>query len=222
MASLAPSSSLPANRSRPRFWGTLALVALFAAGLYYWFDAALQYLLRPEESVFRRYWPNRLWLVAHIAGGSLALLTGPFQLWSGFRHWQPRLHRGLGYVYALGIAVGGGSSFVLAIRSSIPDFGFALFFLGFAWWHTLGMALIAIRNRRFEAHRDWMIRSYIVTFGFVMFRFIVDWPVFAGLGRTKLAAVAWACWVLPLLIAEIFLHWRHVGPRRAAAEKSGA
>ena len=222
MALASPTSPLAAANVRSRLWLALALCALFAAGLYYWFDAALRYFVHQNEAVFRRYWPNRIWLLAHIAGGSLALLTGPFQLWSGFKRWQPKLHRGLGYVYAVGILLGGGASFVLSVRSSIPDFGFALFFLGFAWWLTLGMALVAIRNRRFDAHRDWMIRSYIVTFGFVTFRYIVDWQVFNSLGRSKLAAVAWSCWVLPLLIAEIFLHWKSVVPRREANARAAA
>ncbi len=209
--SARPDSS---SSSRARIVLALALTALLAVGIYYWFDAALRYFRDYNETVFRRYWPNRMWLLAHIAGGTFALLLGPFQFWTGFRMRRPRLHRVLGYGYALGILLGGGASFVLSVRSEIPDFGFALFFLGFGWWLTLGMALVAIFNRRFEAHRDWMIRSYIVTFGFVAFRLMVNWSVFSGLGRSKLAAVAWACWVVPLLVAEIFLHWKEVGPRK--------
>ena len=220
MATLAPTSPMAAGSSRSRYWLALALGALFAAGGYYWFDAALRYLVHQDEAVFRGYWPNRIWLLAHIGGGSLALLTGPFQLRSGFRLRQAKLHRFLGYVYTVGILVGGAASFVLAVRSSVPDFGFALFFLGLAWWVTLGMALVAIRNRRFDAHRDWMIRSYLVTFGFVTFRYLVDLPVFNRFGQSKLAAVAWSCWVLPLLVAEVFLHSKNVGPRREANPRS--
>ena len=32
-----------------------------------------------------------------------------------------------------------------------------------------GMALIAIRRRNFIQHKEWMIRSYVVTFAFVTF-----------------------------------------------------
>lgn len=195
----------------------LVLLALLGAALYFWFDSALHYFRNFDAAGFRRYWPSRGWLMAHIVGGTFALMLGPFQFWTGFKLRRPKLHRLMGYGYALGILLGGGSSFILSVRSSIPDFGFALFFLGFAWWLTLGMALVAIRNRRFDAHRDWMIRSYIVTFGFVTFRYVVDFEVFNGLGRSKLAAVGWMCWVVPLLIAEIFLHWKSVAPRKGAA-----
>lgn len=195
----------------------MVVVALLGVAVHFWWDSAVRYLTNYSEAGYRRYWPNRLWLVAHIAGGTLALILGPVQFWSGFKLRWPRAHRTLGYAYALGIIAGGGTAFVLAVRSSLPDFGFSLFFLGVAWWLTLGMALVAIRNRRFDAHRDWMIRSYIVTFGFVTFRYVVELDVFNGLGRTKYAAVGWMCWVLPLLLAEIFLHWRHVAPAKRAA-----
>lgn len=211
-----PANSLSAT-NRPRLLLALALLALLGAAVYFWFDSALRYFLQFDPAVYRRYWPSRGWLIIHIVGGTVALLLGPFQFWTGFKMRRPQLHRMLGYGYCLGILLGGASSFVLAIRSSIPDFGFALFFLGVAWWHTLGMALVAIRNRRFDAHRDWMIRTYVVTFGFVTFRYVVEFQVFSSLGRSKLAAAAWMCWVLPLMIAEIFLHWKSVAPRRVTA-----
>ncbi len=206
----------PKEKGRAPFGLLLALGALLAVAVYYWFDSPLHYFRNFDQAGFRRYWPSRGWLIVHITGGTIALLLGPFQFWSGFKMRRPKLHRLLGYGYALGILVGGGASFVLSQRSSLPDFGFSLFFLAFAWWLTLGMALVAIRNRRFDAHRDWMIRSYIVTFGFVTFRYVVEFQAFNGLGRAKFAAIGWMCWVLPLLVAEIFLHWRHVAPRKNA------
>jgi hypothetical protein len=211
-----------ASNTRSRLALALVLLALFSVGVYFWLDAALRYFLHFDESVFRRYWPNRGWLTTHIAGGTLALLLGPFQFWTGLKRRQPKLHRLLGYTYSLGILLGGATSFVLAFRASIPDFGFSLFFLGVAWWVTLGMALIAIRNRRFDAHRDWMIRSYIVTFGFVTFRYVVKWELLNGLGRGKLASAGWACWVVPLLIAEIFLHWKSVAPQKRTTTQAEA
>ncbi|MBL9203881.1 MAG: DUF2306 domain-containing protein [Opitutaceae bacterium] len=192
----------------------LAVLTLLGVAAHFWWDNALAYFANYNETGYRRYWPNRIWLIAHIAGGTLALALGPIQFWSGFKLRWPRAHRLLGYAYALGILAGGGAAFVLAVRARLPDFGFSLFFLGVAWWVTLGMALVAIRNRRFDAHRDWMIRSYIVTFGFVTFRYVVELELLNGLGRSKYAAIGWACWVLPLLFAEIFLHWRNVAPRK--------
>ena len=45
---------------------------------------------------------------------------------------------------------------------------------------------------------------------------VVELQAFNGLGRAKFAAVGWMCWVVPLLIAEIFLHWKSVAPHKVA------
>lgn len=47
-------------------------------------------------------------------------------------------------------------------------------------------------------HRSWMIRSYLVAFGFVTFRVI---------NLTLTGAAAWLCWTIPLLLAEVSLRW---------------
>jgi hypothetical protein len=39
------------------------------------------------------YWTMRGWLLMHITGGMVALLTGPFQFWTGFRMRYVNLHR---------------------------------------------------------------------------------------------------------------------------------
>ena len=74
------------------------------------------------------------------------------------------------------------------------------------------MAILAIRHHAYEQHREWMIRSYTVTFAFVTFRLADQW-----LGDLHLAPrdaiftiMAWACWAVPLLIAEPFLQLRRM------------
>ena len=43
-----------------------------------------------------------------------------------------------------------------------------------AWIITTSMAVLAIRGRNVIQHREWMLRSYTVTFAFVIFRLVVD------------------------------------------------
>jgi len=50
-----------------------------------------------------------------------------------------------------------------------------LFTLSIAGLITTGMALYAIRTRRIEQHREWMLRSYTVTVGFVTYRLTSYW-----------------------------------------------
>jgi hypothetical protein len=59
------------------------------------------------------------------------------------------------------------------------------------------MALYAIRERAIEAHKIWMIRAYVVTFGFVTFRLVEIWlPAFAAREVTAI----WLSWVVPLFV----------------------
>jgi hypothetical protein len=61
--------------------GSMAILGLAGAGaLVFIAAAAMPYFLRIEEAQFRQYWPIRGWLLAHVAMGMVALLTGPVQL----------------------------------------------------------------------------------------------------------------------------------------------
>jgi hypothetical protein len=191
----------------------LGAAALVFLALRFFLRDPLHYILDQSEGSFGRYWPNRWWLLLHIAGGTLALFAGPFQFWTGLRRRHLEIHRWTGRLYLTGILLGGGAGFYLSFHTRPPDFGVALFMLAAAWWTTSGMALVAILRRQIQAHREWMIRSYVVTFAFVSFRWLVEWPVWDFLGSTRLAAVGWLSWVVPLLLTDVLLQWRRtVGP----------
>ncbi len=92
-----------------------------------------------------------------------------------------------------------------------------------AWVLTTGMALYTIRRRRIEQHRDWMLRSYIVTFAFVTFRLASTWldgwihvPVDSVADELD-TTLAWACWAVPLLFAEPFIQLRSMRRQARAA-----
>jgi hypothetical protein len=104
---------------------------------------------------------------------------------------------------------------------TIPPSHFAyaggLFALSTVWLLTTTMAVIAIRNRQFEQHREWMLRSYTVTFAFATFRLIYDYWVAPPDGTAWAddfaAFLAWACWVVPLVLLEAVLQLRKVSQR---------
>src|SRR5690242_8642251 len=65
-----------------------------------------RYYLNYNEQAFTdpvrgalNYWAMRGWLVMHMTGGMVALLTGPWQFWTGFRVRYARLHRWTGRVF---------------------------------------------------------------------------------------------------------------------------
>jgi Predicted membrane protein (DUF2306) len=188
--------------------GWLGAAALLFVGLRFFALSAGHYMIDFSQASYTRYWPDRGYLLVHIIGGSLALLSGPFQIWSGLRRRVLKVHRLIGFTYLGGVVLGSAGAFYMASISPIPTFGVALTVLAFAWLLTSGMAVLAIKNRRIDVHKEWMIRSYIVTYGFVSFRFIDEMGLFAKLGNERLATTAWICWTIPLLFAEVAMQWK--------------
>jgi uncharacterized membrane protein len=163
------------------------------------------------------YWPRRMGLIAHLTGGTLAISVGLVQIWLGLTNRVNALHRVLGKLYAVGVLIGslGGFYLALTIPGHLP-YSAGLFMLCVAWVLTTSMALYAIRTRRIDQHREWMLRSYTVTFAFVTYRFASIW-----LERWIHVAqdphvddidtlLAWACWAIPLLFAEVLIQLRRM------------
>ena len=102
-------------------------------------------------------------------------------------------------------------------------FGTGLMGLATAWLTTTFMAFLAIKRSLMEQHKEWMIRSYVVTFAFVNFRICAAFLEAAGIGTLaeQLAAASWFCWSIPLLITEVFLQGRKIFSRRPARQAAG-
>lgn len=190
----------------------LALGFLAYKGLQYYASTIEHFAFDYSEPNFGRLWPNRFWLLLHVAGGTAALFAGPFQLWSGLRDSHRRLHRWTGRVYASGVLFGGGAAFYLSFFSQPQSFGVALFALAVAWWVTVGAALVAVKQYRIEAHKAWMIRGYVVTFSFVTFRMLIEMPLWSVVGDARLAVVLWVSWVAPLTVTEVVLRATRSAP----------
>ena len=179
----------------------VAIVFIFMHALqYYGFD--------PE--VFGRYWPYKYLLVGHVTGGMLALLIGPFQFSSRFRNNYLSIHRQIGKIYVIAILIGSFSAIGLAFTVAMEvHWTWAISLLGLAlpWMITVIMAFRSIRLKRINVHRDWMIRSYIVSFAFINFRILNDY-IMADLPFLERGPTAiWISWSIPLLIGEVFIQW---------------
>jgi hypothetical protein len=183
----------------------LALGFLAYEGLLSYASTIEHFAFDYSEPNFGRFWPNRYWLLLHIAGGTAALFAGPFQLWSGLRDSHRGIHRWTGRVYTAGVFLGGAAAFYLSFFSQPRSFGIALFALAVAWWVTVAVALVAVKQHRIEAHKAWMIRGYVVTFSFVTFRMLIEMPLWSAVGDARLAVVLWVSWVAPLIVTEVVL-----------------
>jgi hypothetical protein len=185
----------------------LGAVAVFAAFFVYRY--VLHYFTW-NEAAYGYYWPFRVPLTAHVTGGLVAALAGVWQIWTGLNTQSMRVHPWTGRLYAGGVLLGSLAAFVLAFTSALYGFAWAvgLVCLAIAWLVTTGTALYCIRNRNVLLHKQWMIRSYIVTFAFVTFRIFTDYVPYEawGISPADMAnAAIWPVWVMPLLAYEVML-----------------
>lgn len=162
-------------------------------------------------------------LFVHIFSGGIALILGPFQFLSKLRDRKPTLHRWMGRIYLLGVLFAGLSAFIIApgmISGLVGEFG--LISLAVLWLSTGFMAYANIRAGNVDAHREWMIRNYALTFAAATLRLWLGSLIATQLPflQTKYAGdfealfvevyrvVMWISWVPNLIVAEIILQRR--------------
>lgn len=175
---------------------------------YYVITRAFPMLIVTEENYGTYFFPRAVWLFPHIVLGIIATLIGPFQFISKIRNKYLKAHRQLGRVYILSVILAGISGMYLAVTSDVNlPYAVGLFGLGFTWAISAIMAFVSIKNKKVELHKDWMIRSYVITFAFVSFRFVEDILMSLKIGTYEevLVLMSWACWAIPLFIVEIFI-----------------
>src|SRR5215218_1502402 len=199
------SPPVPAPRLLRRYPWRRALTAGVLAWLALTFllRDPLHYLIDASEASFGRFWPHRAWLLLHIVGGVGALVLGPFQFSTRLRARHLAVHRAIGRSYLAAVALAGAPGFYLAFFATELSFGVALLTLALVWWLTTGIAFAAILRRRITTHREWMVRSYIVTFAFVTFRLLGTIPIWAPFGVHREAIAGTVAWVVPLLVYDL-------------------
>jgi hypothetical protein len=205
-------SAVHVSPSRTHRTTLIVLSVVFLVGAFFVVRVALPYFAL-DEAQFTRYWPRRWWLLAHISMGIVALLTGPVQLWLGISDQRPWLHRQLGFVYMAAIVLSAMAGYYLAFTTDLSvAFGAGLAGLATAWMVTTGMAFVAVKKHLYDQHKEWMIRSYVVTTAFVAFRIMFPLLQTSGVGsvQEQLAMAAWGCWAIPLLFTEAALQGRKI------------
>ena len=156
---------------------------------------------------------DRHLLIPHTLAGIFALAIGPIIFSSRIRERHFKLHRVLGRIYVVSVFVGAATGIALASgRPGLPGTTMQ----AAAWMVCTTAALITARNRQIIQHRQWMARSYAVTFTFVSSRVLNLWPRYwSHLGDSLSAVGVIAFTLASLLIVELGLNWRELTTRRA-------
>jgi hypothetical protein len=205
----------------PRHWLTspsgFALVFAVTTGCIAWWLIALPVFNLSAATNHKTHFP---YVFVHTLGGTVMLFVGAANHYVGATRQHFRLHKLLGYTYVAGGTIGSVSAILLALSNGhvkasaasfevtfmkAGDIGWALAALGMAWLGATAMAVRAARNRRFDSHRAWMIRSYVLVWAFVLCRLVSKIPSLPELGGG--AALVWLSWIVPLFICEVVLQW---------------
>lgn len=174
---------------------------------------------------------GNLVFIVHVLLAAVVTLAGLMQLLPALRRRLPRLHRWTGrtfMVVALVMAVSGvwlttvrGTS--LSTASSIAIVGNAALILGF-----VALAWRAAVRRRFEAHRIWAMRTFMVVSGVWFLRVgLMGWVIVnqgpVGMNETLSGpadiVLTFGSYLIPLALLEIYLR---AGRSRRSTMQIGA
>ncbi len=184
-------------------WTVLLLsVGTVGYGLFAYFLLEPGSTVHPEMKAAYAEHPVRI--LAHVGFSAVALLAGPFQFFPGLRK-RMKLHRALGFVYFVGVGVGGVAGFftaLIAYGGLVSQAGFGL--LAIVWLWTAAEALRAIRQRDFTRHELWALRCFALTFAAVTLRIQLGlFGAASGSFDDYYPLLAWSSWVPNL----IFIEW---------------
>ncbi len=174
--------------------------------------AALSVLFYSEVPIFQKaqereqLYHFRWTLYPHIATATLAFLTGPWQFSTRLRRRNPRVHRILGRVYAACVFIAAPTAFISTLLTHYPNaiyFETGIAVQASAWVLTTALAITFAIRRRLSTHRTWAIRSYAVTFTFVLTRVLQPIPAWNRLGRFWFAVATIVITLLAALSPEL-------------------
>jgi uncharacterized membrane protein len=172
-------------------------------------DSALRYFTGtepPPPPILANGFANPF-LVVHVAAGVTALLVGPLQFVSLIRARWPAFHRATGRVYIAGCAIGVPTGLMLALGTTagpVAGLGFAVQSL--LWALFTWLACRAILERRFDDHREWMLRSYAITSSAITLRLMLPASTFLGFEFVEAyRVIAWLTWTTNLALFEYWI-----------------
>ena len=204
---LAPTSSR--SRFKTLLWLCLGVTTLFVF-------ITSEVLLATDYPMYHSYRlqviADRHLLIPHTLSGTIALLAGPIQFSTRFRQRHLQFHRVLGRIYVVCVFVGSFTGIALAAgRPGFPGTSMQ----AAAWMVCTTAAFITARNRQIAVHRQWMARSYAVTFTFVSSRVLNLVPAYWSHLGDVLAAVGVIAFTLAsILLVDLGLNWHELTTRR--------
>ncbi len=157
------------------------------------------------------HWEAAFWI--HVFTSMLPLLAGFTQFAPSILKNHPAVHRTMGRVYVFSVCfITGPASLIMAFYANgglLSRIAFAT--LALLWLATTAMGWRTVLQRKWAAHREWMIRSYALTLSAITLRAWKFAIVFAFEPRPMdvYRIVAWLGFVPNVILAEwLIRRWR--------------
>jgi uncharacterized membrane protein len=197
----------------------LSLILLFVIYSYFFWlmiKITLQYLPVDTDVAFLSikqdyiHLPHyRVAFFIHVFSALLVLPAGYTQFSGSIRRKYPKVHRQLGWLYAVvTVFLAGPSGFIIGLYANgglSSRIAFCL--LALLWILFTVLAIMRIIKKQVASHRAWMIRSFALALSAITLR---AWKyslvaLFHPRPMDVYQVVAWLGWTLNLLIAEIII-----------------
>lgn len=189
--------------------GPLFIWALIIFLTWLFMHGADHFLLLTPEAL-GKYFKLKWVLIAHITAGGGALVLGFVQFWPKLRNFSWKLHRIIGFLYLLAILLSSSCAVILAFTTAYEvnwAYAFSLQVWVSVWISATAIAYYAIIKRNVNLHKEWMVRSYIVTLAFIISGLAIKIPYVQNLGTFAdiSPSLFWMGWSVPLYVYQIVL-----------------
>jgi hypothetical protein len=174
-------------------------------------DTDVAFLRIKQEYAVRPYYQWAFFIHAYTA---ILVLAAGFTQFSGrLRRTRPEIHRVSGYLYlVITLFLAGPSGLVIGVHANGGFWSQVAFCtLAILWIAFSAMAWHTARKKRWNRHRDFMIRSFALALSAITLRIwkYVLVALFEPRPMDVYRIIAWLGWVLNLLIAEWIIHQLH-------------
>ena len=210
---------LTATQRNHAKWALFGVMALLIAGVM-WTDE--RFLIDSKDEEWAHIAPFQWWLLPHGLAGFTALFIGPFQFSERLRRKYLTVHKTFGYLYIAGCYIGAPlgiyiQRFEEKLGTYSHSFTIAIVMDAAIWIFATTMALIMIRTKRMQQHRQWMIRSFACALIFLEVRAIMT---FFQLPESAAEAVVWACVAAAFPLADLVLQIDEIRRTRARTARA--
>ena len=170
--------------------------------------AASYFIYSGDTFMSRNSMSSEMWFVylfkSHIATGIIAILTGIFQFFPSIRKRWIHVHRLVGKLYVGSIFFSATCGLILAqfaFGGLITRMGFSI--LSVLWFYFTYLAFDYARKGMISSHKEWMFRSYALTFSSLTLRIFLLTALFTSIPFMYVYQFAsWGCWITNLIVCE--------------------